>query len=150
MAHRQKADGERPGLGHFRPGAHGDDFGLGGATVFHLVPRKVRRKGTRINRNAKRFPEMTNRAHMVFVTVGDEHRLETVLVLNKPCHIRKDQIDPGTCLHIRECHAKVDKDQAFCTLFTVAIDIGIHANFARSTEGQIDKFFAAQAAFSLL
>ena len=86
---------------------------------------------------------MGDSTDVVFVGVGDEDRFDLIAPFLQPCDVRQDQVHAWGAVHIRKSDTKVDDDQPLFTGFAVAVDIGVHANFTRPTEGQIDKSFAA-------
>ena len=82
---------------------------------------------------------MTHRADVVLMRVGDEQRLDAVLVLFQPGDIGQDQIDTGRCAHVRKGHAHVDNNQALLARLAVAINIAVHADLAGTTQRQINQ-----------
>ena len=104
-----------------------------------LAPCDIGRERARINRRAKLFPIMPDGPDMVFMRVGDEDAIDHRTTFFEPRNIRQDQIHTRRRIHIREGHAQIDDNQPFSILGPVAIDIGIHADFAGTPKGQIDQ-----------
>ncbi len=111
VAHGQKAHLEGPGLGHFGPRLNGRHLAGILPALVHLEPRNGRRKRAGIDRRAQVAPKVAHGAHMVFVGVGDEDRLDLIAPRLEPADIGHDEVDTGRCVHIGEGHAQIDDDQ---------------------------------------
>ena len=143
MGNGHKAHFEGSNLHGFRPSARRDHSALGVPAIIHLAPRDIGGKGAGINRRAQFIVVMRNGAHMIFVRMGDEHGLKAITPRFQPRNIGKDQIHPGRAVHIRKRHAQIHKDEPLLVWRTHAVDIGVHTNFTRPAEGQIDHTFTA-------
>ncbi len=71
--------------------------------------------------------------------MGDEDRLDPAGIVGKPVHVGHDEVDAGRGLHVAEGHAEVDDDQPLRALRPIAVDIGVHADFAGTAERQVDQ-----------
>ncbi len=101
------------------------------AVFLHLAAGDIGGEGAGIDRCAKRLVIMRDGTNVILVGMGDEHGLKLIAAVRQPGDIRQDQVHAGAAIHIREGHPKIDKDQAFLPRFAIAIDIGVHADFAR-------------------
>ena len=146
MRNRQEADVEGAGLDLIRPGIR-HRHGIVADTVFRqLSAGDIRGEGAGIDLgSAQAFEQVADRADVVFVRVGDEHRLKPVASFLKPGDIGKNQVHAGRAVHVGKGDADVDKDQPFLPRRAVAIDIGVHADFPGTAEGEIDQPFSCHA-----
>ncbi|MNP79261.1 hypothetical protein D3C76_1770570 [compost metagenome] len=74
---------------------------------------------------------------MILMRMGDVDRLDPVAVLLEPGDIGHDQVDPRRAFHVAEGHAQIDDDQPLASRLAIAVDIGVHADFARAAQRQI-------------
>jgi len=138
---------KRPGLDHFRTRLnHADQIGRK-AVFLELQPRQRRSEAAGVDRLFQHRPQMRQRTKMVLMRVGDENRLQPVLGFDQPGDVRQDQIDAGGGVHIRECHAQIDKDQTLFPRKAIAVDIGIHADLASAAKRHIDQAFTCHRKF---
>ena len=112
----------------------------------------MRGKGTGIDRGrAQTLEQMAHGAQMIFVGMGDKHRLDLRLARLQPCNIGQDQIHTRCAVHIGKRHPQIHHDQAFLILGAIAVDVTIHPDFTGTAEGKIDQARAAHCcACSLL
>jgi hypothetical protein len=75
---------------------------------------------------------------MVFVRVRDEDTINLRFTLFQPSDVRQNQVNTGRGIHIWECYAKIDNDQALFTWLAVSVNVCVHANLTSPTKGQID------------
>ena len=141
MRDRLEPDLKGPDLHLLGHGAHGDHFIACKAVILHLEPRNMGGELARIDRRAQTAVKMTDSTDMVFMGMGDKDRVKLILARLDPFDIRKDKIDAGAGIHIRESHAHVDHDEALLVLMAVAIEVHVHANFARAAKREIDEPF---------
>ena len=108
-----------------------------------LAPRDIGSKGARKNRRTQLFIGVGNGAYMIFVCVSDEHPVNSILAFGQPRDVGQDQVNARAAIHVGEGHTKIHNDQPLVVRFTIAINICVHANFARSPKGQVDQSFTA-------
>ena len=125
------------------PCAYRGDRVFGVAVFRHLPASDIGGKGARIDRRLQHLIGMRDGANVVFVGVGDKDRFDLIATLLQPRDVGQDQVHARRAIHVRKGHTDVDDDQPFFPGLAVTVDIGVHANFTRPTEGQIDKSFAA-------
>ena len=140
MRNRQEADAERSRFQLLGPGV-GDGDGLVAVSVFRqLAARDIRSKCTGIDLGrTEPIKQMTDGPDVIFVGVGDEYRLKLIAPLLQPSDVGKDQIDTRRRIHIGKGNADVDEDQPLFSGCAVAVDIGVHADFPGTAEGEIDQ-----------
>ena len=71
---------------------------------------------------------------MVLMPVGKDDPFDLVLPFDQPGIVRNDEVDPRRGLGIRKQNTRIYNDQPLSALGTVAVDVHVHANLARSSE----------------
>ena len=126
-----------------RPGAHGLHRIRWHAKLIKLAARDIGGERPGIDRRLQPRPVMAHRAHMVFMRMGDEHAIDPVRPRLEPGNVGKDQVNAWGAVHVRKGHAQIDHDQPFLIGRPVPVDIAIHTDLPRATEGEIDQPVAA-------
>ena len=103
-----------------------------------LAPRNIGRKGPCIDRHTQLTKEMPNSANVIFMRVSDKYRLELVFAVRDPSQVREDEVDPGARIHIRECHAQIDKNKPLLVFRPIAVDVTVHSDLACPAKGKVD------------
>ena len=111
--------------------------------LVHLATQDVGGKGARIDRCAQILPEMRNRADVILMRMGNENCLKLVFARCQPSDIGQDKVNPWAAVHIGEGQPQINQNKALCARFSIAINIGVHANFTSPSKGQVDQSFTA-------
>ena len=129
---------ERPAVDDLWVDVHDGHDAIWVPVFGQLAPCDVCGERTCVNWRAEVFPVVPDAADVVFVCVGDKDTHDVSAALFEPCDVGQDDIHARCRVHVRECDPKIDNDQFLFAWLAVAIDVGVHANFASPTKGQID------------
>src|SRR5262245_2647289 len=94
---------------------------------------------SRVDRTTESRPEVGNRAQVVLMPVSEHEAGQApALCLEEP-HVGHHQIDAGGRGFAAEEHAAIDDDPRTGVGRTVAVAVEVHADLARSAQGQEDQ-----------
>ena len=82
---------------------------------------------------------MPHRPDMILMRMGDEDRIKTVDPFRQPINVGEDQIHTRCAVHVGEGDPHVDQDEALFAGAPVAVNIHVHAHFARPAKGQVNQ-----------
>ena len=105
------------------------------ARLFQLPTDQFHRERRRIDGHTEVGREVRDRADMVFMRMGQHDGFELVDAFLDEIEVRKYQVDTGI-LGSRERHAQIDHQPAALA----AVQVDVHANFARPAKGQEQQF----------
>ena len=138
----------RAAFDHLGVNTHDFDHRRRMPVFIQLAPCNVCGKGPRIDGRAQLFPVVPDSTYVVFVGVGDEDAINLRLAFLEPSNVWQDQVHTRRAIHIWKGHTKIDNDQTLFARLSVAINIGVHANFASAPKRQVNQ--AVGHALSLL
>src|SRR5215510_4193208 len=99
-----------------------------------------RREGRSIDRDFQPWPQVDQRAEMVFVRMREHQTRDVLPFFDEVSNVRQDQVDARKMLLGRKRHAKIDSEPCAPALIANAVDRQVHADLPDPSKWRKNQF----------